>query len=208
VNLLPPEIAEKRRARLIQVGMGAAFAASLVVVGGVYMLAHQSVANAQSDLEAAQAKNASLSAQVAKFTGDKTMRADLTAQQGMLTSAMGGEIQWSHFMNDLSLRIPDNLWVTHITFTESGVPGATAPASASSVPDAGIGKIAFSGVAYTHDDVATWLDSLAREKGYANPYFSNSTTAFIGDTATVNHTSSVSLTPDALSGRYTKPAGS
>jgi Tfp pilus assembly protein PilN len=211
VNLLPPEIAEKRRARMVQAGMGAAFAAAIVVVGAVYMLAHQSAASAQKDLEAAQAKHVTLEAQLSKYAGDTAMRTELGAQQSMLTAAMGNEIQWSHFMNDLSLRIPDNLWVKHVVFTESAVPGATASTSApasSVLPDAGIGKITFEGVGFTHDDVATWLDSLAREKGYANPYFSNSTTVFIGDTAVVTHTSSVSLTPDALSGRYTKPAGS
>ncbi|MDX6285424.1 MAG: type pilus assembly protein PilN [Frankiales bacterium] len=209
VNLLPPEIAERRRARLVQVGMGAAFAASVVVIGAVYMLAHQGATNAKSDLEAAQTLNTSLKAQVTKFDGDQAKRADLISQQGLLTTAMGREIQWSHFMNDLSLRIPENVWVKHITFTETAVPGGVAPpANSAALPDAGLGKITFEGVAYTHDDVATWLDSLAREKGYANPYFTTSVTAFIGPTAVVNHSSSVTLTDAALSGRYTQPAGS
>jgi Tfp pilus assembly protein PilN len=213
VNLLPPEIAEKRRARMIQAGMGAAFAASLVVVGAVYFMAHSSATHAQSDLAAAQSQNTSLRAEITKYAGDESKRAELSAQQTMLSTAMGNEIQWSHFMNDLSLRIPDNIWVKHMTFAETAVPGGTAASApagpnAAVLADAGIGKISFEGVAYTHDDVATWLDSLAREKGYANPYFTNSSTGFIGTTAVVSHTSSVSLTPDALSGRYTKPAGS
>ena len=70
-----------------------------------------------------------------------------------------------------------------------------------------IGTVTFTGVALTHDDVATWLESLASENGFANPYFSNSTEAKIGDQKVVNFSSTVDLTPDAHSGRYTKPAG-
>ena len=35
-------------------------------------------------------------------------------------------------------------------------------------------------VGFKHDDVAVWLESLAKQKGYVNPYFSSSTEALIG----------------------------
>ena len=65
------------------------------------------------------------------------------------------------------------------------------------------------GVAFTHDDVAVWLDSLAKQKGYVNPYFSKSAEEFIGPRKVAKFTTTVALTPDVLSGRYAKkPAGS
>jgi Tfp pilus assembly protein PilN len=208
VNLLPPEIAERRRARVIQVGMGAAVAASVVVVGAVYLMAHASATSAQSDLEAAQAQNTTLRAQVTKFAGDESLRAQRDAQQTMLQTAMGPEIQWSHYLNDLSLRIPNNNWITKVSVQETyGSATAAAPTTGGLV-DPGVGKITFEGMAFTHDDVATWLDSLAKEKGYTNPYFSSSVAKVLGGHQVVKYSSSISLTPDALSGRYTKPAGS
>ena len=71
----------------------------------------------------------------------------------------------------------------------------------------GIGTVTFVGVGFSHDDVAVWLESLAKQKGYKDPYFSNSTEALIGTRKTVNFTSTVTLTPEALSGAYTAPAG-
>ena len=51
---MPPEIAEQRRFRRLQAGVGAAVLASAGLVGALYMQAHGSVSTAQSDLEAAQ----------------------------------------------------------------------------------------------------------------------------------------------------------
>jgi type IV pilus assembly protein PilN len=203
VNLLPPEIAEKRRARKLQAGLGAAVAASVVGVVAVYLMAHSSANQAKTDLANAQADTTRLQTQVAQYAGDETLRSQLTAEQGMLSTAMGNEIQWSHYLNDLTLRIPDNVWVTQLTVNEGA--STTAPGAA---PSAGIGSVSVTGTAFTHDDVATWLDSLAKEKGYSNPYFSNSAESFIGPRRVVNFTSSTVVTTDALSGRYTRPAGS
>ena len=71
----------------------------------------------------------------------------------------------------------------------------------------GVGTVTFTGVGFSHDDVAVWLESLAKQKGYTNPYFTNSTKALIGTRSTVNFSSTVTMTSAALSGRYTTPAG-
>ena len=203
VNLLPPEIAEKRRARKLQVGMGAAVAVAVVGVAAGYVMAHSSVSQAKTDLADSQAETSRLQTQVAQYAGDETLRAQLAAEQGMLSGAMANEVQWSHYLNDLTLRIPDNVWVSNVTIsTGSGTAGSPAG------PTAGIGQISVAGTAFTHDDVAAWLDSLAKEKGYANPYFQNSAETFIGTRRFVNFTSTAVVTSDALSGRYTRPAGS
>src|SRR3954470_16410728 len=112
VNLLPPEIAESRRARKLQAGMGAAVALAVVAVGAGYVMAHQSASHAKSDLAKAQADTSALQAQVARYAGDQTLRTQLSAEQTMLSTAMAKEVQWSHYLNDLTLRIPDNVWVT------------------------------------------------------------------------------------------------
>jgi hypothetical protein len=84
----------------------------------------------------------------------------------------------------------------------------TAPAgTVVAATPAGIGTVTFTGVGFSHDDVAVWLESLATQKGYANPYFSSSTETLLGTRKTVNFTSTATLTPAAYSGRYTKPAG-
>jgi len=55
--------------------------------------------------------------------------------------------------------------------------------------------------------VATWLESLGKEKGYLNAYYSTAQEAVLGLKALVNFTSTVTVTDAALSGRYTAPKG-
>jgi Tfp pilus assembly protein PilN len=201
VNLLPPEIAEKARFRRIQMGLGAGLAATVAVVSVLYVGALSSVDDAQTELTSATAAGNALQAETAKYADVQAVYARAEAAQVMLTKAMGEEVRYSRFLNDLSLTIPDNVWIKNVTFDQAPVPpavGATEP---------GVGTVTFTGVAFAHDDVAVWLESLAKQKGYVNPYFTSSTKALIGTREVVDFTSTVTMTSAAFSGRYTSPIG-
>jgi Tfp pilus assembly protein PilN len=208
VNLLPPEIAETRRFRRIQMGLGGAVIGAVGIVALLYVAASSSVSSAQSDVDTANARHASLQSQTTKYSAVTSVYARAAAAQAMLTQAMGEEVRYSQFLNDLSLSVPENVWLKNVTFTQGGTatPAAAAP-GATPVSANGIGTVTFSGVGFKHDDVAVWLESLASQKGYANPYFSTSTEALLGTRKTVNFTSTATLTPAAYSGRYSKPIG-
>jgi Tfp pilus assembly protein PilN len=210
VNLMPPEIAEAAKFRRFQLAMGGAFVAALAIVGALYVHEHSAVKSAQTDLEAAQAQQTSLQSQRATLQSVQDVYTRVASKQAMLQQAMGSEIRWSYYLTDLSLKVPDHVWLTNLQATQSatGLGGATTAAPASPVSAASIGTIDFQGVGYSHDDVATWLDTLAKERGFVDPYFTNSTEATIGSQNVVNFDSSVGLTDAAESGRYTKPAGS
>lgn len=206
VNLLPPEIAERRRFRRTQYGLGSAVLVAIGAVLGLLYLASASQHQAQSRLDAATAEHTRVQKEVTSYANVKDVYGQVSARETMLTTAMGGEVQWSRYLNDLSLSVPDNVWVTNLDAKGPAVGAPQAPATAGTA--AGIGTITAAGTAFAHDDVANWLESLAKEKGYANPYFSNSAEAAIGSKKVVNFSSTVTVTPDALSGRFTKPAGS
>jgi Tfp pilus assembly protein PilN len=201
VNLLPPEIAEQARFRKVQVGLAGGVLAAVGVVALLYVGASSSLSEANTELETATATSAQLQAESAKYADVTTVYANAAAAEAMLTQAMGEEVRYSQFLNDLSLTVPENVWIKNVSFAQAAVP----PALGSTEP--GIGTVTFTGVGFKHDDVAVWLESLAKQKGYVNPYFSSSTEALIGTRKTVNFTSTVTMTPDALSKRYTAPAG-
>jgi len=211
VNLLPTEIAEAAKFRRFQLAMGAAVVGALAIVGFLYVHGKSDVSSAQSDLQSAQAQQAAAQQELASLSSVSAVYAQVAAKQAMLQQAMGQEIDWSTYLSDLSLRVPDNVWLTNLNATESNTGFSATPAAvppSGVLSTTGIGTITFGGVAFSHDDVATWLDMLAKEKGFADAYFSNSTRGLIGHRKVVNYTSSVVLTDDAKSGRYTKPAGS
>jgi Tfp pilus assembly protein PilN len=213
VNLMPPEIAEAARFRRFQLAMGGAVVAAVAVVGALYMQAHGGVGDAQAQLDQAKSQQTVLQARLNSLQSVQDVYTQVANRQAMLTQAMGGEIRWSRYLNDLSLRIPDHVWLTNITATETGAAGAagtpTAVTAATGATTLGsIGNIQFSGVAFAHDDVATWLDTLAKERGFVGAYFTNSAETPIGEKTFVNFSSSANLNHKAESGRYSKPAGS
>jgi Tfp pilus assembly protein PilN len=201
VNLLPPEIEEGRRFRRIQYGLAGGVALTVGAVTLLYVAAVGSVADANAEVDAAQATNAQLRAEAAKYGDVSAVYARAAAAEAMLTQAMGEEVRYSRFLSDLSLSMPDKVWLKSLTFTQS----PTAAAVGGTEP--GIGTVTVSGVGFSHDDVAVWLESLAGQEGYTNPYFSSSTESLIGTRTVVDFTSTATLTADALSGEYTKPAG-
>jgi Tfp pilus assembly protein PilN len=210
VNLMPPEIAQAQRLHQLQRGMVGAVVLSALVVGGLYYHAKQGMSSAQNSLATSQSQHASLQS---KYTALNYVEADFTAAQAkqqMLDLAMGQEIRWSFVLQDLTTRVPNNVWLTGMTVSESTAPGSTTPPPipAAGATTAGIGLVTFSGVAFNHDDVANWLQSIAKIKGFADPTFSSSSKSSIGPKIFVNFGSSVTLSDKALSNRYTPKAGS
>lgn len=205
VNLLPPEIAQARQLRLVKGGMGVAVAAAAGVVALLALAAAGGVTDAQAELDSATTAQVQVQRQVGELANVRAVYADVAARETLLTRAMGPEVRWSRYLTDLSLTIPSTVWVTDVSIVQN-VDGPSAGAT-SSLLDPGIGSVTFTGTALAHDDVASFLDALAGQQGYAFPYFSSSTEKYIGDTSVVDFTSTVSVTPDARSGRYSNPAG-
>ena len=204
VNLLPPEIADRARLRRVQLGLGAGLLAATGVVGGLYAGAVAGVQDATQELAATSSAGVALRAESAKYVDVQRVHAEAGQAQAMLASAMAGEVRFSSLLDDLSRNVPDAVWLENVTFTQST---ASAPAQTAPGATPGVGTVTFTGVGRTHDDVAAWLDSLAEQEGYADAYFSKSTAGTKGGRASVSFTSTATLTPDTLSGRYTETAG-
>ena len=200
VNLMPREIAEAAKFRRFQFAMGATLLGAVVVVAGLTYQAHHGVAAAKQQLADAQAQQTNLQQQLNSLQSVQDVYDQYAAKQAVLQKAMGDEIRWSYYLEDLSLKIPSNVWLNNVSATEGAAGAANSGAAAAT---GAVGSITFAGVAFSHDDVATWLDVLAKEKGFTNPYFSSSTEGLLGTRKIVNFSSSVVLTPAAESGRYT-----
>ncbi|HEY3925581.1 MAG TPA: PilN domain-containing protein [Acidothermaceae bacterium] len=204
VNLLPPEIFEKRQLQRAQAGLGLVVLVAVVGVGLVYVNGGSSVTNAKARLDAAQTTQTQLQSKVNQLSYVTAEAGQAQAAQGMLTQATGSAIPFSTYLADLSLLTPKNVWFTSITMTSNVTPGSLAPGA---TPPATVGTVTFSGQALAHNDVATWLDSAAKENGFADPYFNSSTESLVPGTGGVSGVptktwvtfgSSVNLTSAAL----------
>jgi Tfp pilus assembly protein PilN len=212
VNLLPPEIAEAKKAKRIQGALGVAGLASLALVGGLYLMANQSLSSAQTDLASAQEQKGQLQSQKAQYAGVTATIAAANAAQAQLVTAMADEVRYSQLLNDLSLAVPSTVWLKSLAYAPAAaapgaMPATPAVAGAVAAPTQ-VGTLTVSGVGFQHDDVALWLEALSKlTKTYANPYFTNSTEALIGSRPTVNFQANAVVLSTARSGRYTTPAG-
>ncbi len=196
VNLMPPEIAEHVAVQRTKAACGAAVVLSLVAVAGLYYQAQHGVTSARSDLAAAQQQQVGAAGSVSKLQPVAAVYAQVTEAKTQVSEALGGEIRWSGKLNDLSLSIPANVWLTSLTVTTGG-------SANGALATTGLDSISFQGLANSRDTVATWLNSLATEKGYTNPYVSSTAETVIGSRVFVSFTSTVTVTAAALSGRYT-----
>lgn len=208
VNLLPPEIEEQRRFRRVQGGLGLVVLAAVAAVAALYVLAASEVGRAEAELATTQAEAAQLQTEADKYADVPRVYAQVDAKETQVSQAMSQEVRWSYYLNDLSLSIPSEVWVTDMTMTQAvDQPAASAAGAAPAVPgsefsETGIGQVTFTGMAFSHDDVAAWLESLAQQEGYSQAYFTSSTVEPIGDRDAVSFASQVTLTPEALSERY------
>ena len=208
VNLLPPEIAEQQKARKIQAGLVVALAAAAGVVGLLYVGAAGQVSDAQAEVDAAAQEKTRLTAERAELQSVADVYARVASREAVLRTALAQDIAWSSYLNDLMLTIPDNVWLTSMAASQTLTGAVAAPAGTVPGAPASLGTVTFSGKAFDHDDVATWLEVLSKQKGYANAYFSNSTEAALGTRKIYSFSSSVTITPDALSDRVKKLLGS
>lgn len=208
VNLLPPEIGEARRFRRVQAGLAGSVVLAVGVVAVLYAGASGAVGDAQEQVDTASAQQRTLQSEAGSYRDvTATYRRALDAQN-MLTAAMGQEVRYSRFLNDLALTLPSGVWVKNLTFSQTPPAAGKAAGTGTGTPVATeIGTVTVAGVADQHVDVAAWLDALAAEKGYSRPLLQTSTAALIGTTPVVNWQTTIAVSSDALTGRYSKTGG-
>jgi Tfp pilus assembly protein PilN len=202
VNLLPPEVHQARKLRRTQICLVSGVAALAVLLGGVYFTQVSSADGAASDLSVVKAQGVTLNAQKAQYADVPTVLDAITNAENSRQSAMSTDVQWYRYLNDLSYITPKDAWLTSLQVTFNSGASSTNP-----LASAGIATVTVQGDALKHVDVASWLDAIAKEHGWADAYFSSSTKAVVDGHNVVQFASTVNVTPSALSHRYDRKAG-
>jgi Tfp pilus assembly protein PilN len=211
VNLLPPEIAAAARLKRLKTILGLTVLAVMALLILVFLWVSGQVGGAEEELAAAQTEGSALEAEAATYAEVPQVLASVNTAQENLATAMAPEIRWSFYLNDMSLTIPRTTRLVTMTAVNDGaaaqLSGGVAAVEGGGVTTLGqpvIGTMTFSGRSTDFDAVAAWLQSLARQPGYLEPYVQNVTRA--EETATkgtyFNVESNTRLSTEALSERY------
>ncbi len=207
IDLLPAAYAERRRQRR---NLGLVAIAGLVLLilafGWWFMLGTQ-ISDARNELQAVQAENARLEAEIAELQRFAELEAEVQGKRAALQTVMAGDIDWPAVLTEIAMVIPPEVWLTQLSSSAGATEGA-APVGTETAPiritrKTPFGRIQFSGSSLSMPGVAKWLLRLATVRDFDAVYLSNAT-ATEGETGptVIDFQSTLELSDKALSGRF------
>jgi len=200
INLLPPEILERRRARQITSLLALGGLALVAILVLIFIVQAARLGGERGKLDDIKASNARLQRRVNQLASFSDLQNQVRTKEQLLGQLTTNEVRWSLLLNNISLVIPSDVWLTNFSGSIQLPPPGTPAASAT------FGTIQVSGMTFTHLDVASWLVRLARVDEFTFPYLSLSAKqeSDTGQTL-VQFNSSVTLSDKAL--RKNQPGG-
>jgi Tfp pilus assembly protein PilN len=193
INLLPPEAAQKATARRKLAGFVALGIVYVALLALVALWWQGKARDAQDDLEAQQASNTRIEAEIASLSDVRALRSTYEGGVERLGSALAADVAWGRLLNDLARIIPDRLWITSMTGT----------VEINEENPFLLGQVAVTGVAFDYPDASSWLRVLDAEEWPAlgGGWVSSTSRSTIGESSVVNFTSVASLLDAARSNR-------
>ena len=203
VNLMPNSYARRAAVRRAKVWAIAALLGALLVAALLFIVSWQKATSAQERLDQATFQRTILQTEASRYSGVPRVFEAVNSAQGQLVVAMGNEVRWSFFLNDLALTMPAGVSLDSLDATVIG-PGQATETTGDGQVGAKVGNLSVDGKALTYNSVANWLDSLAKMDTVADPYVSGLAAAEQEGTDIVSFSSTGDITTETLSGRYTQ----
>lgn len=160
VNLLPRDEGRTRR-QPGAVSLTAVLGAVLLtaVLCGWFLMASSGVSDKQGDLDGLRAELAAIPPPAPPDTSQSALVAEKDARLNLLGQALSKRIAWDRVLREISLVIPDDVWLE--TMNTSGPDEAAAVPKPGQPPTTPSGSFAITGYTYSHDGVARLLARLA-----------------------------------------------
>jgi len=197
VNLLPrdePRQSFGGQTTRVAVGGTIGFVLVSVLLAASMLSAGGSVSDKQSTLESLRSSLAALphpdeadSAAEAQLTSEKSQRISA------LAGALGGRVAWDRILRQISLVLPDDVWLTSVSATS---PAEAAAAAQGSPAAASLSSFVLSGATYSQPSVARLLSRLSVVPDLSAVALESSATQSIGEKKVVQFTIRASVKAD------------
>lgn len=206
INLIPPEIAARRRVRQQNSMLGVVFFVFLLLLAAIWFVRNGQLKDEQERVDVAQAEVQALETQVAALQEFAQLEQTVKQKQQTLATAMVDDVAWSRLLIELSMIIPGDSWITSLTGAASSPTSAppTGPAPGT-VAAAGpkLGTLTFSAITVgDFPGVAKWITRLQELKSLQNIWVPSATKSELAGRDTVDYSSTADLSKDSASGRY------
>lgn len=193
INLLPPELRAEQRVRRILTIAGAAALVVLLFLVVVFFAQRNTIGNEEERLSELQAQAAQLRADVARLQEFGLLKQEVDTRRQTLAAALDSDVAWSKLLNDISLIMPDNSWLTSL--------GLTAAVGTAPTGEPSLGTTTFQGFVFDFPGLAGWLTRLSQVEGLTFVYLTTGAKADVAGRAVVSFGANASVTQPLLSGR-------
>ena len=172
VNLLPRDDARRQRRQPGAVVVTAVLGSVLVtaVLAGLFLMTSSTVGERQSEVDALRAELAAIPPPEPAPAGQDTLEAETSQRVQLLGQALGSRVAWDRVLREISLVLPDDIWLESLSANAPDPNATPAPGSA-----AGAGAFTIVGYSYSHDGVARLLARLAVLPQLEKPKLGSST---------------------------------
>lgn len=162
VNLLPRDEGRTRR-QPGAVALTAVLGAVLLtaVLCGWFLMTSSGVSDKQAQLDAARAELAAIPPPAPAEASQSTLVAEKDARLTVLGTALGNRIAWDRVLREVSLVVPDDVWLETMNTNGPDPAAAAAPPPPGQTAKPPTGSFAITGYTYSHDGVARLLARLA-----------------------------------------------
>lgn len=203
VNLLPRDDARSKSRQTNPVVLGGVIAgvAATAIIAAVFLTVSTGVADKQERLDAAQAELDATPVPPPADTSAATLQQERSQRVVALSTALGKRVAWDRILRELSLVLPEDVWLTRLTAKAGGTgpvdPNAP-PAAAGAAPPASTFEIG--GYTYKQENVAQLLSRMGVLPQVASVQLLGSTATQIGEEDVVEFTISATMKPNGAGG--------
>jgi Tfp pilus assembly protein PilN len=172
VNLLPPEILQRERARRLTGLVALVGAVVVLLILAVWVLETLALSDTNDQLAAQEATNAALQSQVQGLQRYADTQAELATKQALVAKVFKNEVAWSGVLGDLSNVVPADAYLQNFTFQEdlaSSTSGGAATAGTETTAPGVIGSLSFTAQAQEATTVSEMLARMAQVNGWEEP---------------------------------------
>lgn len=198
LDLLPPEIRERRQMRRVEQYALAGVSVIVLILVGLGALRFLQVRSAESDVGALQSSISSLRAQIPRYDAVAREHDTVLAEQRLALPLVSGEVNWPAVLSELARYTPSSVSTgsfsgttstpatTASTTATSTTQTGSAPASATSLPapTAVLGTLQLTLTGADYPSFQAWFDEITSSKRFAVDQYSGVTSAQTGITFT------------------------
>ncbi len=168
INLLPPEIIEKRQSEKRLAVLLLVVSLYILMLVGIYLLMQVKIFQESQVLMQRRAHNTKLNQKIAEFEVFKRRKEEAQKREEIINKALSGEKSWYRLLLKLSIIIPGEVNIT--SFSGDEIAGLT-----------------FSGQALGYNSLVKWLVRLSEIKELSEIWLGSASKSVVGTTEIVNY---------------------